>query len=1193
MKKKINMLLLLLLTSSLLTNPAKAAMYADGGGGTASGTISSTDTCKYGSYSGLSLGSLHAIRMSMVDSNGNRVAGTNSIDLTNKNTGGVANLTKYMMKVANDLPDGVWVHRLDGNYNRNEIIGGKPTAAINNTYGEYQIYYWNKLPYFNVAGTNSGGTILRRYFETNFGTTDIEDMKKIFSLMNYNGYNDKTIYNNHYILIEPIFYLYTYHPISEISNNKCNVTQTFYYGTGTEIFKMIVRDNTFYNYGSVNGTFQDIGTRVHDTATVAGLREADSIMNNRTAIKNYALTSSPAYGLASMHVWMTSVFEDTRGCTDLKGTTHYYSKEPSLSILDFDNKYCPGTRDPGYCEDNDSKKHYYTENPNLTKEEFVTKYCPNTSDKYCVDSNNNIHYYSKEPNLTKEQFDNKYCPVSNSCSTDVKISTTTQCDPNTGAYQVIEDTSDWNCIYQKWNSEVNTYDGEFYAPNGDTQFMGLSSSNPYCTVACRESVSYSFPSSFNVLAGGRFTIGSVSEGASSLGPITMRGTTTCNTGYNKETNSVSINIDKFTKEYAEANRKVAEAWDLYQIERAKERSIKGDHTRTLIETGIHACSDTEIDYSRCLRQGEVTCKVSGTSHGGAGWGPHDCDGSKSDAEICAPHRINACGADGNCSVTNPQFSCNVTRNSTGCVEYARKPKTTEACGEGNYEHDGHREWQKYDVYGTIQSYTGTYHSWSGQDHYIESSDGKHGDTHFLTADSQGAKARYDAAVAARDNLLKQLKACNNYQRTYSEFDPAITFVYNDDYYKNDYLLAATKTTESYSIYNNGVRKDWTSAGYSNSNSTYTFDYSSVYGSSASIFSWNCSVEGRPCYGSSVAYPNNTNVSQTTIKSINYTLPDNVYRYIGKNGVSYNTIEEIIEKNVIPGETDVSLISSKKVKKIDSSIPVSYSKGNCNDEYYLEYYYKNGQANLFGINQKFIEYNKVTTNSTSTVNGVTVSNDYNYKCKYNIIQNFYENQTTTQNTNTTNNSNEFVEGSTRYIFTDKGVSQELGNPYSVSNNNPMCNECVNCSKNGDIRIIYRPISLEDPFPGESGNTRVPGSNWQGIVNSTNKSFVESYITNNRNVKTDDVYKLRPIYEFVLTPTNMRRIREYNNSQKDDYNDDYTLNCYENGDYCLSTFLEKGKGAGYFEFTKENPNGGTCYGADLTNWDTCRYTKVGGS
>lgn len=104
------------------------------------------------------------------------------------------------------------------------------------------------------------------------------------------------------------------------------------------------------------------------------------------------------------------------------------------------------------------------------------------------------------------------------------------------------------------------------------------------------------------------------------------------------------------------------------------------------------------------------------------------------------------------------------------------------------------------------------------------------------------------------------------------------------------------------------------------------------------------------------------------------------------------------------------------------------------------------------------------------------------------------------------------------------------------------------------IEYRVIDLKDPFPGNAAkagsslfNTNIkgrkPGSNW----NST--TVVQKEILKNRGVNDDGIYKLTPLYEFELTPSVIKEIREYND--KHSY-DDFTLSCKgENKQACVAS------------------------------------------
>lgn len=132
-----------------------------------------------------------------------------------------------------------------------------------------------------------------------------------------------------------------------------------------------------------------------------------------------------------------------------------------------------------------------------------------------------------------------------------------------------------------------------------------------------------------------------------------------------------------------------------------------------------------------------------------------------------------------------------------------------------------------------------------------------------------------------------------------------------------------------------------------------------------------------------------------------------------------------------------------------------------------------------------------------------------------------------------------------------------------------------------KIIYRTISLSDPFPSydadksilQTGLTigmfndnvkgRYPGSNWNSSL------LVRNKILNNRGVDGDDVYNKKPLYTFVLTSEQIKAIRKYNNNNS--YTD-FNLDCLTNNSIaCVSSFIRSNI-AGL--------TGGTCSGK-LTN------------
>lgn len=146
-------------------------------------------------------------------------------------------------------------------------------------------------------------------------------------------------------------------------------------------------------------------------------------------------------------------------------------------------------------------------------------------------------------------------------------------------------------------------------------------------------------------------------------------------------------------------------------------------------------------------------------------------------------------------------------------------------------------------------------------------------------------------------------------------------------------------------------------------------------------------------------------------------------------------------------------------------------------------------------------------------------------------------------------------------------------------------CVNavCPAKG-IKIIYRTIKLENPFPSYDADSttiknlkkktfnlylsgRYPGSNWNGrilvyneiINNRSDRQFSnEESINNTQSFIGSTLYQTKePLYTFDLTPAIINQIRRYNDEQqrgnKGGYSD-FTLTCKKNSSAaCISDFI----------------------------------------
>lgn len=134
------------------------------------------------------------------------------------------------------------------------------------------------------------------------------------------------------------------------------------------------------------------------------------------------------------------------------------------------------------------------------------------------------------------------------------------------------------------------------------------------------------------------------------------------------------------------------------------------------------------------------------------------------------------------------------------------------------------------------------------------------------------------------------------------------------------------------------------------------------------------------------------------------------------------------------------------------------------------------------------------------------------------------------------------------------------------------------------LIYRPISLIEPFPGINGNKRIPGNNWNKVIKTTDGrvySYGDYYIRNRRGYKDYEIYKAEPLYVIKLDGTKIQAIRKYND--KHNYND-FELTCI-NGENCVSKFL---RGTAQ-DFSINLIDSGTCKNINNYNFNSCIKNK----
>lgn len=143
-----------------------------------------------------------------------------------------------------------------------------------------------------------------------------------------------------------------------------------------------------------------------------------------------------------------------------------------------------------------------------------------------------------------------------------------------------------------------------------------------------------------------------------------------------------------------------------------------------------------------------------------------------------------------------------------------------------------------------------------------------------------------------------------------------------------------------------------------------------------------------------------------------------------------------------------------------------------------------------------------------------------------------------------------------------ISVKINQGSNLADAKAACDIYCNSKFKGQ-KIIYRTISLSDPFPSyDSDETvtqnnltkgmfndnikgRYPGMNWNSTTTVKNK------ILNNRGVDGDKVYTKTPLYTFKLDAKTIQAIRKYNKKRK--YTD-FKLECKKgSAAACISTFV----------------------------------------
>ena len=1309
MKKKILTLLFILTLSFCSVGDVMASVYNVYSIGTGSPVplyeIEKEKICLYGGFSG-ALARSNAVRISVVDKDGNRVRGTISADFTNKNTVLPLGTNKRYQSKEKKM--------------RNEIVASGTSYDFTTDAPSY--YEWRNLPEFSSLG----GGALKNYFITKFATADRADMMWIFRILNYDGYNNEALRENHYLKVEPIFHLFVTTPYNiitvpgmmtyesgmkiqdmlssgycnsfggvnsrceaaataecydrgnckNVNAKDCDLNKTYIYGTVTEIYSILKSLNhEIFNYDSAGTIMLALGKIVYDDGSIGTLTTDATPVMTKTGILPHLLSN---YGIGSMHVWMNTIMNGD-SCTDANGVVWDIPEGLTPEQIEqFKQEYCPQP-EGGTCPP-DSQFPQKIIPPDKTdeneKQQWIQENCY-TGCQYKIESNLGGDCY--ENGDTDKAANRGYVKDAGD----------------------INNEHDWKCIFDTIDAPANTYQGEFYNPLGYNAFKG----NHYCKVACREEVNYDFPTTFEAVAGRYFSIGT--SGAyvvATLGPNIITGKTTCATAYFSSADKRPyIDHAGFARDYFDKNVEIINKWNDYQKANAALEAIKngtavavGQPTK-YDEACNHPMKDNENDCPSGFVNGGIysvfthgptsaeacrNCDPAGYAQDGYGICCYEVEKSCPGGYAQIPD-VDNCDKWDHGGSTRSTYEIQKYSNTWDNEVYSATVDYDVNISEDSNEH--------------IEGCDDLKPMWNLSNGKVYAEDGTNDDgtpkyKECRTKDSvkkgienaiEYYEKLYNRAVTEREAMYAEIMQCNNFQRTYTEFDTNLSFAYAEN--PTQIQLKKTCQTKSNSYYTtaNGTyeSKNRGTVEFESSNQTFITNSEGIVGTKGTAQKAVCGPNLTACTTAPIEYPTNIGVMQTTETTCEFSLPDNLNKYTTKDGDSHTEFSEF--------ESTPYVNSYATSPDNIGRLPISYATQSGKYPYKFTYY----NGSLFGDNNKFNRYK-------DDIEEIKMGKDLTYTCYYNVKcslleitcpdgQTFDPNapeccrpttitQCTKQNTtcasdkvfdagypgccrpkttedcikdyhscppnsefdpgylpsccrpkNDPDCSEHFVQCPEGHVYdssypgtccrpeTPKPECKEETTTCGVGevfdkdaagccrpvdtgcawrtcpDGTPMTVDCKCPPDKRGITIIYRPISLNDPFPGEDGEGRHAGDNWNGVANvlGTTRNFIDAYITNNRGVKTDEVYNLTPMYEFTLTPSNLRNIRKYNKTQKNNYNDIYTLEC-SNGVYCKSEFLKEGINNGYFGFTRENSSGGSCINAYSTNWESCRYTNIGG-
>ncbi|MBE6144787.1 MAG: hypothetical protein E7169_04360 [Firmicutes bacterium] len=744
-------------------------------------------------------------------------------------------------------------------------------------------------------------------------------------------------------------------------------------------------------------------------------------------------------------------------------------------------------------------------------------------------SNYNVRFNELMPEADKPAAC-KTVPERDLCDFTLDISISKNCLSTTRSH--IYDIGDWGCIFASTVADDEHIKDYFIQDD--------MSSNRFCDVYCREEVDYQYPNnSMIVLAGQRFTIGNGYEAFPVLTPVRFKSVTTCRTTSDAEIGK--IDLEKFKDEYKKADDEVKEKWDEYQVAKKKQYAVDN-------ATNVNS-------YKDCNWTCDTPCTCPpGTSSCG-------CCGGSYKSHMKKPATVYYNDGTGNKNITPSNYCSN------------NKPDYSVSTKLSNYN----------SAVTTRSNVVKELHECN-------------------TFQYTNRKFEPEIEFAYEEEMYGNLNGSMiNASKFNNTLTNSVSFSSKSRYYANGSAATATGTLKQTS--------SWGTSSYKGSSvDMFALPNDTTYrGKTSTIHSYSCTTDGVTCTSSTQTYESNDWVEQQTTKTYNYRLANNVYRYITKpSGLSVHTSGQAMAESSVYYDIGTS------------NLPVHYSRDEGDYDYLFQY---NTFGELSGGDNHKFDYYIFDGGSIDITYGAYLNvysamlADSNVRSKLQhcnaadhlghgmpnalsrigLLDDFLASTCGTQHNCYVYGSDVVCDtyyedgvkktyvpcnqrgggrcGSTASYKTYNQVADCVAR-YAITTGNvayPSRDTAYKCTYEveqkliieKDLNLIYRPISLNRPFPGQSGTNRTPGANWNS------SPVINVNITSNRDTETENIYKeLDPLYKITLTPALIQEIRDYNDAQDNKdvtyYNgmveekngkagySDFNLTCID-GQHCLSKFI----------------------------------------